>query len=252
MIEDRRNRSPRSHEKSGRKSRGPGPRIGVSVRSKRRGPPDRTRSAGKAPMPRKPDFRAGEGEELVTSDSQISEGRFRGIAIPYSSLGGSVPLDITERRSIFVTAGKAIRASRFLDLCAGTGMIGIEAISRGAMLATLVERSAKRCSLIARNLEAVGIKSGHAEVVPAESEPFLKRMAKRRRFWDIVFYDPPFDAAYEDDLRFLTAGVVIRPGGILILRHHSEMFFPESFGVLSRYQVDDLTNCSISSYKRRA
>jgi 16S rRNA (guanine966-N2)-methyltransferase len=79
------------------------------------------------------------------------------------------------REVMFRILFRRIRAGRFLDLCAGSGMVGIEAISRGAIIATFVERSAKMCSFIKKNLESCEIKEGHGEVVEMEVVPFLKK-----------------------------------------------------------------------------
>jgi len=59
---------------------------------------------------------------------------------------------------------RKVRAARFLDICAGSGLVGLEAISRGAMLSTFVERSARMCSWIKKNVEQLGLKKGHTEV----------------------------------------------------------------------------------------
>ena len=69
---------------------------------------------------------------------------------------------------------RRVKARRFLDLGAGVGTMGIEAISRGAMLSTFVERSARSCNFIRKNLDALGIKDGHGELVEMEIRDLLK------------------------------------------------------------------------------
>ncbi len=174
-----------------------------------------------------------------------------------SALLSSVPLKcavlsrkiwkISEFRILF----RRVRAGRFLDLCAGAGTVGIEAISRGAIISTFVERSAKMCSFIKKNMESCGIKEGHGEVVEMEVVPFLKKMGNRRRQWDVVYYDPPYDANYDEVLAYFGRGIAIRPGGTLVIEHHAEMFFPEKFGVMKRWRVLLQGDTALSFYERK-
>jgi len=255
MIDDRKNNSPYTSDSPFKKSPD---RTGGERRDRRkvkgpreRGPGNRKKGPHHGAVKGQSVLRSAEARvEAVDSPAQILDGKFRGKLLLEPELNGRVPLDHPDREEIFRLFGRRVKASRFLDLCSGTGMVAIEALSRGAMLASLVERSAKRCSQIKKNLDSLGIKKGHAEIFESETAPFLKRMSQKRRFWDLVFYDPPFDAHYDDDLRFLRSGAALRPGGILAIRHHSEMFFPETMGVLRRRAVKELEGRSFSSYKR--
>ncbi len=155
------------------------------------------------------------------------------------------------REVMFRILFRRVRAGRFLDLCAGAGTVGIEAISRGAIISTFVERSAKMCSFIKKNLESLAIKEGHGEVVEMEIVPFLKKMGKRRRQWDVVYFDPPYDANYDEVLEYFGRGIAIRPGGTLVIEHHAEMFFPEKFGVMKRWRVLLQGDTALSFYERK-
>ena len=162
-----------------------------------------------------------------------------------------VPTARKLREIVFKILSRRIRAGRFLDLCAGCGMLGLEAISRGAMAATFVERSARMASLIKKNLDSCGIKPGHGEIVEAEIVPFLKQMEKRRRFWDVVYYGAPDDADHQDALRFLNRGVAVARGGVLVIEHNKELFFPEKLGILDRGRVMVIDDRAVSLYERK-
>jgi 16S rRNA G966 N2-methylase RsmD len=54
-------------------------------------------------------------------------------------------------------------------------------------------------------------------------------MAKRRREWDVVYFDPPYDSNYDEVLNYFSTGAVIKPKGTLVIEHHAEMFFPRNF-----------------------
>lgn len=158
------------------------------------------------------------------------------------------------REALFSTLYRRTRFSRFLDLCSGCGAVGLEAISRGALLGTFVERSGRMCSVIKKNMSSFGIKDGHGEVVELEVVPFLKRMAKRRRVWDIAFFDPPFDSNYDEVLEIFSKGAALRKKrGILVVAHHTEMFFPEQLGILRRFRVINVPEAetSLSFYENK-
>ncbi len=187
----------------------------------------------------------------IVSDMQITDGKHRGRYLQSTASPKIRPTTRRMREVMFRILFRRVRAGRFLDLCAGCGMVGIEAISRGALLGTFVERSAKMCSFIKINLEACGIKPGHGEIVEMEAVPFLKQMQKRRRFWDVVYFDPPLDTNYDEVLAFFYRGTTLKPHGVLVIEHHAEMFFPEKFGVMNRWRVLVQGDKALSFYERR-
>ncbi|MCB1024895.1 MAG: 16S rRNA (guanine(966)-N(2))-methyltransferase RsmD [Acidobacteria bacterium] len=188
----------------------------------------------------------------IVSDMQITDGKHRGKYLKSSTSPSVKPTVRKLREVMFRILIRKIRAGRFLDLCAGAGTMGIEAISRGALIGTFVERSAKMCSFIKKNLDALEIKLGHGEIFEIEAVPFLKRMAKRRRYWDVVYYDPPLDADFDEVLDYFKQGVAIRQGGVLVIEHHVEMFFPETMGCLRRWKVVVEGESAISFYERKS
>lgn len=187
----------------------------------------------------------------IVSDLQVTDGKHKG---KYLLTSASPNAQLTPRRIreiMFKILFRRVRAGRFLDLCAGSGTIGIEAISRGAIVSTLVERSSKMCSFIKKNLESCGIKTGHGEVVEMEVLPFLKRMAKRRRFWDVVYLDPQNDEHLAETLEFLKRGTAVKPHGVLVIQHSAETPLPEKLGVMTRWRVVVQGEDALSFYERK-
>jgi 16S rRNA (guanine(966)-N(2))-methyltransferase RsmD len=187
----------------------------------------------------------------IVSEMQVTDGKHRGKYLKSTASPSVRPTARRIREVMFRILFRRIRAGRFLDLCAGSGMVGIEAISRGAIISTFVERSAKMCSFIKKNLESCGIKEGHGEVVEMEVVPFLKKMEKRRREWDVVYFDPPYDSNYDEVLTYFGRGKAIKLKGTLVIEHHAEMFFPETFGVMHRWRVLVQGETALSFYERR-
>ncbi|MBA3600703.1 MAG: 16S rRNA (guanine(966)-N(2))-methyltransferase RsmD [Acidobacteria bacterium] len=202
--------------------------------------------------PKGKSFKPREQEELIriVSDMQVTDGKHRGKYLKSTTSAKVRPTARRIREVMFRILFRRVRAGRFLDLCAGSGTVGIEAISRGALLGTFVERSAQMCGYIKKNLEACGIKEGHGEIHEIEVVPFLKRMEKRRRYWDVVYFDPPYDSNYDEVLAYFGRGAALKPHGVLVIEHHAEMFFPETFGVMKRWRVVVQGDTALSFYER--
>src|SRR5205085_8807217 len=101
------------------------------------------------------------------------------------------------RETLFNVLAPRIEGTRFLDLCAGSGAVGIEALSRGAAHVTFVDRSRKMCGLIESNLDLCGVPEDETEVVLSEAAEFLRRAATRGgERWDLAFFDPPYALDY--------------------------------------------------------
>ncbi len=78
-------------------------------------------------------------------------------------------------------------------------------------------------------------------------------MKKRRRYWDIVYFNPPYDANYDEVLEYFKQGAAVCPkGGILVIEHPAEMFFEENLGVLKRTKVLTIGNTGLTFYQRNS
>ena len=150
---------------------------------------------------------------------------------------------------------RRIKGARFLDLCAGSGAVGIEALSRGAAHATFVDQSRRMCALIEANLEALGVDEGEVDIVSAEVLVFLKRRAKKEgEPFDIIFFDPPYATDYETILDYVGehAEKLLAEGGVVIVEHHHKNGLKEEFGGLKRYRVLKQGDSCLSFYEQTA
>ncbi len=106
---------------------------------------------------------------------------------------GTRPLGDRVKQTLFAILEPRLPGAAFLDLFAGSGAAGIEALSRGAARATFVEHDAAACSVIRENLRRTGLGGASAEIVPADAVAWLAgRSAAAPRF-DVVVIDPPYD-----------------------------------------------------------
>jgi 16S rRNA (guanine966-N2)-methyltransferase len=107
----------------------------------------------------------------------------------------------------------------FLDLFAGSGAVGLEALSRGARLAVFVERDNRLADAIRTNLSLLGY-AGKGEVVASDAALGLRRLANRGDRFEIIFADPPYEDGYLKVIfRWLEGANVLAEGGLLALQH---------------------------------
>ncbi len=161
------------------------------------------------------------------------------------------------RETLFNVLGAGVDGSRVLDLFAGTGAIGIEALSRGAAEVVFVENHPPAAALIRRNLASLGIRSG-ATVLALDAHRALEKLASRQKHevarFDFIFLDPPYAAAkdYSRVLEFLGSAVLLASGGIVIAEHRRSFALPEVAGKLLRYRVLKQGDAALSFYRRVA
>jgi 16S rRNA (guanine966-N2)-methyltransferase len=160
------------------------------------------------------------------------------------------------RETLFNVLAPNIASSRFVDLYAGTGAIGIEALSRGAAEVIFIENHAPAATLIRRNLESLGINTG-ATVLAVDAVRGLAMLAARKNSgvpaFDHIFLDPPYAAAadYSRVLEFLGAADLLAPGGIAIAEHRRNFDLPEEPGALKRFRVLRQGDAALSFYRRQ-
>jgi 16S rRNA (guanine966-N2)-methyltransferase len=157
------------------------------------------------------------------------------------------------REALFDFLGARVLGARFIDLCAGSGAVGLEALSRGALHCTFVERSSKICSYIESNLERCEVSKEQAEVVHGDAIEFLRRtMMSESLMWDIAFFDPPYAIDYASVLEFFGAGAALkRKGGVLVVEHHSDHRLPDTAGIMRRWRIIGQGQSCLSFYERK-
>lgn len=154
------------------------------------------------------------------------------------------------KKALFDIIGEKIKGSHFLDLYAGEGGVGIEALKRGADSAVFVEGSKKNAVVINKRLSEHGFLE-RAEVIVTEVEKFLKYFRPRQDF-DIIFADPPYESyEYEMLLENLPQFKAIKKDTIICIEHFHKKILPEEAGslvLLKSYRYGDTI---LSFYRRR-
>ena len=163
------------------------------------------------------------------------------------------------RETLFNVIAPRVEGARFLDLCAGTGAVGIEALSRGASFVTFVDRVHRMCGLVEENLDLCGVPEEMTEVVKGEAAEFLRRTAKGgggdwrggHGPWDIAYFDPPYAEDYLPALRAVGehTPALLGGGGILVVEHHHKTPLKDSVGELRRWRILKQGDSALSFYE---
>lgn len=112
-----------------------------------------------------------------------------------------------------------VAGKSFLDLYAGSGNVGLESLSRGAPFAVFVEKDLRLVEVIRKNLTQLAYRS-KAEVLAADAEKGIGLLVRRRRRFDLIFADPPYDEGFvAETLKWLEKGDLLNEDGIVILQH---------------------------------
>jgi 16S rRNA (guanine966-N2)-methyltransferase len=165
---------------------------------------------------------------------RVIAGSLKGRRLATPSWDGLRPTSDKLRETIFNILAPRIAGARVLDGYAGTGALGIEAISRGAVSVTFVERDRRAQALIAENLAHCGIAEGYA-IIRASVASALEMLCERPmpdRF-DVMLLDPPYESDALDHV-LARAGDLLAAGGILVLEHARTRRPPETAGQLFR------------------
>ena len=161
------------------------------------------------------------------------------------------------RETLFNVLGPGLSGARFLDLFAGTGAIGIEALSRGAKEVVFIENHAPAAKLIRRNLDSLDIRSGIA-IMAVDVLRGLAAIASRKpqsgAGFDCIFLDPPYAAAeeYARVLEFLGTVELLAPGGIVVAEHRRNFDLCEEAGALKKFRVLKQGDAALSFYRCRS
>jgi len=137
------------------------------------------------------------------------------------------------KEALFAILGPRVEGARFLDLYAGTGAIGIEALSRGARWVTFVESDPTALRVLRANLERCGL-GGSADIQACRAGVFFRRGEARSGPYDIVFADPPYHTGTGAMLLpSLDQAAIITPESTVILERFTKLPLPSQVGRLT-------------------
>jgi 16S rRNA (guanine966-N2)-methyltransferase len=159
------------------------------------------------------------------------------------------------RETLFnvLTAGNptALEGTVWLDLYAGTGAVGIEAVSRGATMVYFAESGARAAELIEKNLTSLGIGTGF-EILKQDSVRAVRALESRGVIANFVFLDPPYEmeSAYTQALSALAQSPLLKPETIVIAEHPKRFDPGDKFASLNRYRKLMQGDAALTFYRK--
>jgi 16S rRNA (guanine966-N2)-methyltransferase len=153
------------------------------------------------------------------------------------------------RETLFNILAPRMRGSRFLDLCAGSGAVGIEALSRGASEVVFIEDSRRACLVIEANLRMLSLDAGFT-LICRDANAALTQLAETSQRFDIVFFDPPYASGlYDDVLSELAVSAIVLPGSIVIVEHRAKDRLASAYSNLELYRQVKQGESALSFYE---
>ena len=153
---------------------------------------------------------------------RIVAGKFKGRRLKTPKGSEVRPTADRVKESLFRIFGEQVVDADFLDLCAGTGSIGLEALSQGARSATFVDSNYHSVRVIESNLEMCGFYRKHPQVrlIHLDARKALARLGKRKTKFDLIYFDPPYASKiHESCMRQIAEANLLSPDGVIAIEH---------------------------------
>ena len=179
---------------------------------------------------------------------KITGGKFRGMEIATPRGQRTRPSGGRLKKSLFDILAPRLPGAQVLDLFAGAGALGLEALSRGAAHVTFVERNRTAAETIRKNLEKLGL-GEEVELLRREAQAAVGLLASEGRSFDIILLDPPYRAdLHVRLLQRIDAASVSSSGGLVILEHHHKTELADAYGRLNKVREVRVGESCLSFY----
>ncbi len=176
---------------------------------------------------------------------RIISGKYGGRKIEAPDGTRTHPMGERVRNAMFNSIGSEIQGTDVLDVFAGTGSVGLEALSRGARSATFVERDKIAQKILAKNVVSLGAEQS-VEIIRTSVNNWLE--TRDEKFYDIIFADPPYD-----DLQLSTVSKLfglLKPNGLMVLSHTGRGEVPNLENGIVVVDNRSYGNANLTSFRR--
>ena len=182
---------------------------------------------------------------------RVIAGSLKGRRLKAPAWDGLRPTSDKLRETLFNVLAPRIEGARVVDAYAGTGAVGIEALSRGALEVAFIEHDRRAQALIAENLAECGIATGYT-IVRNSARGAFESFGDRAAF-DIILLDPPYTASESEVTDVLTAaGDHLAPGGVVVLERARRRTVPDAAGRLERSRDVVSGDSALTFYEGRS
>jgi 16S rRNA (guanine(966)-N(2))-methyltransferase RsmD len=182
--------------------------------------------------------------------SRIIGGSGKGRRLKTAAGDSTRPTGARVRQSLFDILAPLIPGCRFLDAFAGSGGVGLEALSRGAAKVVLVDRDAAAASAAKENAHALARSGGEVQVFRQDARTAIAALGDQGARFDVVYLDPPYASdLYEPLLSLLDEGALLAGGGVVVAEHFHKRPLPERIGGLVRTRQKRVGDHCLSFYR---
>ena len=182
---------------------------------------------------------------------RIIAGNARGRIIKMPNGTKTRPTQDRVRESIFNIIREIVPGARVLDLYAGSGAFGIEALSRGASFAAFVDNNQECARTIRANLQVVGEDKGLSSVIRMDTSLAVSLLKKKKELFDIVFLDPPYHKGLAKNcLIKLSPCDILSEHSFIIVEHFKKDVLPADIGDIARFRESSHGDTIVSFYKK--
>lgn len=183
---------------------------------------------------------------------RIIAGKYKGRLLTSPKTIDVRPTSDRVKESVFSIIQKHIINTKFLDLCAGTGNIGIEALSRGAKHVTFLDNNLTCIRLIEQNLQAFGLDQNKSEVqlIRVDVLKGINQFHQSSATFELIYFDPPYDSnLYKKCLSHISDTCILETSGILLVEHRKQTDLPILSGKLFCYRKKQYGDTCLSFYR---
>jgi 16S rRNA (guanine966-N2)-methyltransferase len=177
---------------------------------------------------------------------RVISGHYKGRKLKAPAWEGLRPTSDRLKETLFGILGDTVESARVLDGFAGSGALGIEALSRGAASVTFIDEDRRAVALVEENVRHCGISGGYV-IIRGSFAGAVRRVPAGQAF-DLVLLDPPYEYANLAEA-FAAAEGCLSPDGILVLEHARRRDVPERGAALRRIRIVTAGDSALSFYR---
>lgn len=158
---------------------------------------------------------------------RVTGGEYGGQTLVCPQRSGVRPTENRVRQALFNVLGEAIIETTVLDMFAGTGAVGIEALSRGAKYVLFMEKNPAVARSLRANLQRLRVNDGQYKIMVGDALKLLTKVEKLHAGFDLAFIDPPYQAGlYEPAINMIKQKNILKANGIMVLEYSTRMPAP--------------------------
>lgn len=182
---------------------------------------------------------------------RIIGGEFKSRKLDFKCSPTVRPMTDRMKETLFNILGETVHGTQVLDLFAGSGSIGLEALSRGAERVVFVESDPTNCKIIFKNLESLGI-GRRAKVITADAFKVVKRLESEGKKYDLIFTDPPYDKGLMKKILLdLDQSDILSPHLRLVCHHSAHEDLPDTLTSLLVERSKEIGQARLSFLYRK-